>query len=525
MRAAASGFAERARRLGHREQARAAGGEQRREPVREFGRRQAGLRNDLRGARRGRAMRRCGSGGRRRPQETAPGSRRRRPPPVRRRSGRPRGTRRGRPPVRGAMSSMKARTSAGRRPRDTRPRRFEVALRRSGAGLGPTATPGSIATAAGTIRLSAERPGCRRTRTGDGPAARVESLARRRQRGDLRAAPDCRRRARCAGGKLPGKPSAKREAKRASSRLARPATAFCSWITIGAPAARRRCRRARTRSRRRRARRRDGSAAARGAPARRARSSENGAPSQRADALAAQALDLDPLDQIARRRHEARLDAALGAEPDDRAPRRAARSASASAGNTCPPVPPAMIMTGARSLRAAPPAAARSCRKLRPRGGRAAACRPRRSATSMLRAAVRQERQRQALGRQQPHVHADVDEGLQADPHAEAGGDAGVQRHAGVGRERARREAAQHQHEERPSRPRARRAGRTPRPARRTRSPCALPAGRRASGCWSRAPRRTIPRGRRRSATGSSWKPLSNGSDQGSRKASMRFRR
>ncbi len=36
-----------------------------------------------------------------------------------------------------------------------------------------------------------------------------------------------------------------------------------------------------------------------------------------ADALAAQAFDLDPLDRVAGRRHEARLDAFLGAEPDD----------------------------------------------------------------------------------------------------------------------------------------------------------------------------------------------------------------
>ena len=56
------------------------------------------------------------------------------------------------------------------------------------------------------------------------------------------------------------------------------------------------------------------------------------------------------------------------------------------------------------------------------------------------RAAVRQERQRQALGRQQAHVHADVDEGLQAEPDAEAGRETGMQRHAGVrgdARERA----------------------------------------------------------------------------------------
>ena len=93
-------------------------------------------------------------------------------------------------------------------------------------------------------------------------------------------------------------------------------------------------------------------------------------------------------------------------------PRKA--RATASAGNTCPPVPPAMISTGAAFMR--PPSAPR------PRDARDAG-RP--SAVLEIdaqqkpeadqrhedaAAAVTHQRQRQALGGQDAHVHADVDE-------------------------------------------------------------------------------------------------------------------
>jgi hypothetical protein len=73
--------------------------------------------------------------------------------------------------------------------------------------------------------------------------------------------------------------------------------------------------------------------------------------SQAAMPLAAHAGDRNPFDVDAVLRHDARLETALRAEPDDVAPPARSSSATASAGNTCPPVPPAMIMIGAALMR------------------------------------------------------------------------------------------------------------------------------------------------------------------------------
>ncbi len=117
--------------------------------------------------------------------------------------------------------------------------------------------------------------------------------------------------------KLSGNPSSTRFARRASTRLVRPATAFCSCTTSGRPsshaamppgpddeAARTEhdpglCRRI-----------------ARSAWLM-ATSRRNGRASNVAAALAAQPAHAEPLDRNACGRHEARLDAALRAEPDD----------------------------------------------------------------------------------------------------------------------------------------------------------------------------------------------------------------
>ncbi len=111
-----------------------------------------------------------------------------------------------------------------------------------------------------------------------------------------------------------------REAKRASQRFVSPATAFCSWMTSGAPVSQAAMPPGPD----------DETAAAehdagpaaleRGARlADRARERER-RPEPARDALAAQALDLDPFDRVAGGGHEPRLDAALRAEPDDLAP-------------------------------------------------------------------------------------------------------------------------------------------------------------------------------------------------------------
>ena len=184
-------------------------------------------------------------------------------------------------------------------------------------------------------------------------------------------------------------------------------------------------------------------------------------------------------------------------------PRRRSTRAVASAGNTCPPVPPAMMSaTRARHAR---------------RRSRGTTTRPRHDGLVMdpqqhaepaerdqhAAAAVAEERQRQALGRQQPHVHADVHERLQAEPDADRRREIRLELEArlrGVARDRER--ASDQQDEQARSRARRPRA-RTPPRGRRIRSPCAPRADRRASARSSRARRRTTRHGRSRSAIAS----------------------
>ena len=104
-----------------------------------------------------------------------------------------------------------------------------------------------------------------------------------------------------------------------------------------------------------------------------------------------------------------------------RQPRASISSASACAGNMCPPVPPAaMTRSGAsRSARRAPRMSSISCcGRLRVIASSTPRPEPR---GDQRRAAVGDQRQRHALGRQQPHRDADVDHRLHAEQHREPG--------------------------------------------------------------------------------------------------------
>ncbi len=218
------------------------------------------------------------------------------------------------------------------------------------------------------------------------------------------------------------------------------------------------------------------------------------------------------------------------AEPDDLAgAARAAARASASAGNTCPPVPPAMMRTGGAPVSFRDSVARRA----------ATVAEPRRSQHRLVvdaqqqsqpgqrhdqaRAAVAHERQRQSLGRQHAHVDADVDERLDAEPQAEAGGEVALELQARLARRGARCTKAR-QTSARNSAERQQHAdqARAPRRAPRTGSRCAPRAGRTASARCRRGRRRTMSPRPIAISDCVSWKPLLKGSAQGSRKAVRR---
>ena len=134
--------------------------------------------------------------------------------------------------------------------------------------------------------------------------------------------------------------------------------------------------------------------------------------------------------------HSTGCPAAAPAAPPCRAACRATRCRSrgaqharrASAGNTWPPVPPAMInatrrLIARRASRGTHDAARHRGLVIDAQQDAEPAERDQHAA-----AAVAEERQRQALGRQQAHVHADVDERLQAEPDADRRGEVRLER-------------------------------------------------------------------------------------------------
>src|SRR5690606_17891067 len=91
-------------------------------------------------------------------------------------------------------------------------------------------------------------------------------------------------------------------------------------------------------------------------------------------------------------------------------------SATASAGKTWPPVPPAMISTVGSAILISPAAFAIDAQHQRQQN----------QADDQTAAAITQEGQRQTLGRQQPDIYADVDEYLRAQQQPGAVGNKGA---------------------------------------------------------------------------------------------------
>ena len=183
-----------------------------------------------------------------------------------------------------------------------------------------------------------------------------------------------------------------------------------------------------------------------------------------------------------------------------RQPRSRSASATARPGKMCPPVPPAMTRAHLAHAPASPHQQLVLVVDAQHDGQRDQVHQDRR-------AAVAHQRQGQSLGRQRAEVHAHVDEGLEADPDADAlrhqPGEDAVQRDrlaADV------HDAAGHPQEQARSR-RSRRPGRTPRRSRPAGSRCALRAASAASRRCRPGRRRRFRRGRSRSANARAGSP------------------
>ena len=237
------------------------------------------------------------------------------------------------------MSSMNARDVARRR------RASRTRLRVSSSAAAPAWCQTSGRERRGSSRerrrhdcvQDAPRPGCRRTRAGAARPRAARKRARpRRVASDLAAhgIADARAR-RMPRGKLPGKrfEHASRERARAGDCVM-PATAFCSWMTQRpAREPRRNAARTRDEAAQRRARPRPATAQRAQRLRERARRAGTAPRARSRTPLPRKPADADPFDVDVLRRHDARFEPALRAEPHDaRSRARAAPRATASAG-------------------------------------------------------------------------------------------------------------------------------------------------------------------------------------------------